>query len=268
MRSARDVKGELARIEPARACCRRAELAGLRFADGTIRTLDQSTIRVAVRLGAGPAMASSTERGSGTRHHLAVVAPPDGEPWSWARAAACDRQAFLRGVVLGSGSLSFSPAGPHVEFVFRTLGRARTLRRRLAASGIRASVYERRGRAVVYLKGREHVATLLQLTGAHGALLELETEHVGHDVQNRLNRLLNAEAANVTRTVRAAERQVRAIDQLAAAGRLDELSPGLRAVADARRAHPEADLEELAAELDLGRSAVHHRLRRLEQLAG
>ena len=40
------------------------------------------------------------------------------------------------------------------------------------------------------------------------------------------------------------------------------------AVADARRAHPEADLEALAAELQLGRSAVHHRLRRIEQLAG
>jgi DNA-binding transcriptional regulator WhiA len=268
MRSARDVKGELARIEPARACCRRAELAGLRFADGSIRTLDQSTMRVAVRLGAGPAVASSTERGSGTRHHLAVVAPRDTDAWRWSEAAPHDRQAFLRGVVLGSGSLSFSPVGPHVEFTFRSASRARTLHRRLEASGIHASVYERRGRTVVYLKGREHVATLLQLTGAHGALLELETEHVGHDVQNRLNRLLNAEAANVNRTVHAAERQVRAIERLEATGRLDDLSPGLRAVADARRAHPEADLEELAGRLELGRSAVHHRLRRLEQLAG
>jgi DNA-binding protein WhiA len=225
-------------------------------------------MRVAVRLGAGPAVASSTERGSGTRHHLAVVAPLDDEAWSWSEAAPHDRQAFLRGVVLGSGSLSFSPSGPHVEFAFRSAPRARTLRRRLAASGIRAAVYERRGRSVVYLKGREHVATLLQLTGAHGALLDLETEHVGHDVQNRLNRLLNAEAANVNRTVRAAERQVRAIERLDASGRLDDLSPSLREVAAARRAHPEADLEELAGQLNLGRSAVHHRLRRLEQLAG
>jgi hypothetical protein len=121
---------------------------------------------------------------------------------------------------------------------------------------------------VVYVKGREQVAALLQLTGAHGALLEMESERVGHDVQNRLNRLLNAEAANVNRTVRAAERQRRAIERLEADGRLADLSPGLRAVADARRAHPEADLEALAAELGLGRSAVHHRLRRIEQLAG
>ena len=111
------------------------------------------------------------------------------------------------------------------------------------------------------------MATLLHLTGAHGALLDFEAEQVGHDVQNRLNRLLNAESANVNRTVRAAERQLRAIHRIEAAGRLDDLSPGLQAVASARRAHPEADLEALAAGLGLGRSAVHHRLRRLEQLA-
>jgi DNA-binding protein WhiA len=68
--------------------------------------------------------------------------------------------------------------------------------------------------------------------------------------------------------VRAAERQVRAIERLEAAGRLAELSPRLRIVADARRAHPEADLEALADVLQIGRSAVHHRLRRIEQLAG
>jgi hypothetical protein len=223
---------------------------------------------VAVRLGAGRDVAGPAERGSGTRHHLAVLDAGGEDRWSWDGAAPHDRQAFLRGVVLGSGSLSFSRTGPHVEFVFRSRSKARTLQRRLAGSGIRSAVYERRGRAVMYVKGREQVAALLQLTGAHGALLELESEQVGHDVQNRLNRLLNAEAANVGRTVRAAERQVRAIERLEAAGRLAELSPRLRIVADARRAHPEADLEALADALQIGRSAVHHRLRRIEQLAG
>jgi DNA-binding protein WhiA len=267
MRPAREVKGELARIEPARACCRAAELAGLRF-NGPIRSLDPSTVRVAVRLGAGRDVTGPAERGSGTRHHLAVLDVGSEARWSWSTAAGHDRQAFLRGVLLGSGSLSFARTGPHVEFVFRSRAKALTLQRRLAASGIRGAVYERRGRAVLYVKGREQVAALLQLTGAHGALLELEAEQVGHDVQNRLNRLLNAEAANVGRTVRAAERQVRAIERLEADGRLGDLSPRLRVVAEARRAHPDADLEALAEELGLGRSAVHHRLRRIEQLAG
>ena len=134
MRPARDVRGELARIEPARACCRAAELAGLRF-DGGIRSLDPATVRVAVRLGAGRDLSGPADRGSGTRHHLAVLGAGADDGWSWTGAEPHDRQAFLRGVVLGSGSLSFSRTGPHVEFVFRSRSRARTLQRRLAATG-------------------------------------------------------------------------------------------------------------------------------------
>jgi len=135
MRFAADVKGELARIEPALACCRRAELEGLLFQGGSgIRTLDPSTARVAMRLGAGPATRDGAERGSATRHHLAVMVPQADLPWRWGAAADCDRRAFMRGVVLGSGSLSFSTSGPHVEFVFRRPARAGTLRRRLASA--------------------------------------------------------------------------------------------------------------------------------------
>jgi DNA-binding protein WhiA len=196
-----------------------------------------------------------------------VTATASDGAWQWSSAPACDRRAFLRGVVLSSASISLSASGPHVEFVFADARRARRLRRQLSDSGLRASVYERRGRTVVYLKGRDQVAALLQLTGAHGTLLEFEAEQVSHDVQNRLNRLLNAEAANLHRTVRSAERQIGAIERLAADGRLDDLEPRLRVVADARRASPDADLETLAESLGIGRSAVNHRLRRIEQIA-
>ena len=55
---ASELKGELARIHPARSCCRRAELAGLLFAQtrpasaasAAIRTLEHPTARVAVQL--------------------------------------------------------------------------------------------------------------------------------------------------------------------------------------------------------------------------
>ena len=91
---------------------------------------------------------------------------------------------------------------------------------------------------------------------------------MGHDVQNRLNRLLNAEAANVNRTVAPPSARSGPSSGWPSYGAAGRAVAGLRAVAEARRAHPEADLEALAGELGLGRSAVHHRLRRIEQLAG
>ena len=95
----------------------------------------------------------------------------------------------------------------------------------------------------------------------------METHRVGREVQARLNRLVNAEEANLGRTVRAADRQLSAIARLSGSGRLAALGPELRETAAARRRMPEADLDSLASALGVSRSAVNHRLRRLVELA-
>ena len=289
-----ELKGELARIHPARACCRVAELAGLLHGDTAVRpddasqptdrsssvellTLDPATARTAVSL-AAPASASGASEvaaaGTRTRHTSAgrqrlrvAIDASAAAVWSWAAAPTCDRRAFLRGVLLASGSISASRTGLHVEFVFRSAERAEELRARLRDSDVRSATLTRRGRRVVYIKGRDEIATLLRLTGANRGVLDLEAASVGREVRNRLNRLLNAEEANLRRTVAAAERQVSAIRRLAGAGVLEMLSGALRETAAARLRRPEADLDELAGSLGVSRSAVNHRLRRLSELA-
>jgi hypothetical protein len=272
-----EVKGELARIQPARACCRRAELIGLLHGTGgdRLRTLDHATARTAVHLATSlgiavePPRPATTDgaRGAGGRHHLSVRIDRDAlGPWRWDRAPACDRRSFLRGALLGSGSISFTPSGPHVEFVLREAAAAAALGGLLADMGVRAGVLIRRNHHVVYLKGQDDIVALLGLMGANRGVLELETQRVGADVRSRLNRLINAEEANLGRTVRAADRQLGAIDTLERDGTLAKLAPTLRETAATRRRMPDADLETLAAALGVSRSAVNHRLRRLVEL--
>ncbi|MGZ8481274.1 MAG: DNA-binding protein WhiA [Candidatus Limnocylindria bacterium] len=269
-----EVRGELARIHPTRACCRRAELGGLLHGRGrsTFRTLDHATARTAVQLASSlgiqvaPPRTPSSSSGAG-RHHL-VVALDAGAvgPWEWRESPACDRRSFLRGALLGSGSISFSASGSHVEFVVADSRAATTLRSLLAALEVRALRSRRRGSHVVYLKGQEEIAALFRLVGANRGLLELETQRVGRDVQARLNRLLNAEEANLNRTVRAADRQLLAIRRLEAQGALPRLPIALRETAAGRRRMPDADLDTLATAMGVSRSAVNHRLRRLVEL--
>jgi cell division protein WhiA len=271
-----EVRGELARIHPARPCCRRAELIGLLHGreSGSVRTFDHATARTAVQLASSLGIPVDSSRPTsertraGGRHHLRVELDRAAlGAWSWGDAPACDRRSFLRGVLLGSGSISFSASGPHVEFVLRDVDAAEQLRAALASLEVRALVALRRGRPMVYLKGHEEIAALLRLVGANRGVLELETVRVGRDVRARLNRLVNAEEANLARTVRAADRQLSAISILEAGGRLDRLSAGLRDAAVARRRMPDADLDTLSAALGISRSAVNHRLRRLVELA-
>jgi hypothetical protein len=277
MQLAGEVRGELARIQPARACCRRAELIGLLHGSGgdRLRTLDHATARTAVHLATSlgiavePPRPPPTERArsSGARHHLSVRVDRGAlGPWRWGLAPACDRRSFLRGALLGSGSISFTPSGPHVEFVLREATAAAELGELLADVGVRASVAIRRGRHVVYLKGHDEIVELMGLMGANRGVLEMETQHVGADVRARLNRLINAEEANLGRTVRAADRQLGAIDRLERDGTLARLAPSLRETAAMRRRMPDADLETLASTLGVSRSAVNHRLRRLVEL--
>ncbi|MEX0626576.1 MAG: hypothetical protein WD402_08525, partial [Chloroflexota bacterium] len=76
---ASELRGELARIRPARACCRRAELVGLlqsAGADGGVRTLDHATARIAVQLAASIGVAATAPGAAAShvpgRHHLRV----------------------------------------------------------------------------------------------------------------------------------------------------------------------------------------------------
>ncbi len=86
-------------------------------------------------------------------------------------------------------------------------------------------------------------------------------------LRGELNRVLNAESANLQRAVTAAGRQLDAIATLDMDGRLSTQPYVVRMVADARRETPEASLGELAERLEIHRSAVQRALERMERLA-
>ena len=137
----------------------------------------------------------------------------------------------------------------------------------ILVAGLRPSWRIRRGRGVVTWKSSETVGTFLRRIGAGAALLELEAHQVARAVRGDLNRMLNAESANLQRAVAAAGRQLVAIDELEADGRLRQQPNVVRLVAAARRETPESTLSELAERLALHRSTVQRALDRTESLA-
>ena len=186
--------------------------------------------------------------------------------FDWATAAEHCRLAWLRGRFLSRGSLSVAGGRTHLEFVV-DVAEAPVLAARLGEIGLPASWRVRRGRGVVTWKGADTVGTFLRRIGASSALLELEARQVSRALRGELNRILNAESANLHRAVDAAGRQLLAIAALEADGRLARQSYTVRLVAEARRQTPEATLTELADRLSLHRSAVQRALDRIERVA-
>ena len=266
------VRAELSGIDPSRGCDRRAEMAGLGVA---LTTREPAVARLAVRLEREIARDEGRE-GDGTlrvqrpaagRRSYRVRPPAEPAPdFEWDPAPDHCRAAWLRGVFLSRGSLSLSSSRAHLEFVVDP-ALADILAVRLAGLGLPAARRVRRGRGVVTWKSIETIVTFLRIVGAGPSLLELEARQVARALRGELNRVINAESANLQRAVAASSRQVEAIQRLDREGRLDELSPATRRVAEARREEPEATLSELAGSLGVHRSAVQRALERIEAAA-
>jgi DNA-binding protein WhiA len=144
---------------------------------------------------------------------------------------------------------------------------AAPLAARLSLAGLPASSRIRRGRGVVTWKNGDTIGLFLRRIGAAATLLELEARQVSRALRGDLNRVINAESANLQRSVGAAGRHMAAIEELTATGELAEQPYVVRSVAEARRETPESTLSELAARLGLHRSAVQRALERIERLA-
>ena len=179
----------------------------------------------------------------------------------------CDRKNFFRGFFLGCGSVNAPSTRYHLELVAPTLGWATVLLCLLHEAQVRAGVVERAGQHVVYVKDADGIVRCLQLMGGNRAVMEFENVRVVRDVRAQVNRRINFETANIDKTIGSALRQVDAISKLEQEQGLETLPPSLREMARWRRDNPELNLSELAAQMNLSKSAVNHRLRRLVEIA-
>ncbi|WP_418790966.1 DNA-binding protein WhiA [Phosphitispora sp. TUW77] len=181
----------------------------------------------------------------------------------------CCRRSYLRGIFLGGGSVSDPEGNYHLEILVNNEEFSQVLCSILKRYKLAAGINKRKNWDVVYLKGSEDIIKLLNLMGAHGALLNFENVRIYKDVRNQVNRLVNCETANLNKTVNAAVRQVediRLIDRVIGLSKLPDI---LRSIAEYRLTYPDISLKELGEMLEpkIGKSGVNHRMRRIQEIA-
>jgi DNA-binding protein WhiA len=189
---------------------------------------------------------------------------PLGRPPHRVVARRCCAAAYLRGALLGSGTLS-GPRDPHLEIRTAENDGARFLRELGRRLGAELHVQERSSHATAYAKGTESIADVLVAAGAVDLVLALEEQAVLAATRADANRLANADHANLVRTSRAAHAQLEALHRLD----LDALPDELREIALLRVRHPTASTAELARRCKpaLSKAAAYRRLRRLQELS-
>jgi cell division protein WhiA len=295
-----ELRNELARIAPDADCDRLAELSGLFHVAGSVHLrgrgevtlhLDLTSSAVARRAFAllrafdvdseirtyqqhafdrttryqlhveGRPHAYETLHGAGVldSSHRPLEHPPQR-----VLSRRCCRRAYLRGALLGAGSLS-GPRDLHLEVRTAELEGARFLAAVAAREGAELHVLDRGRHAVAYAKGVEPIADALVAAGATDTVLMLEESSVLAAIRADANRLANADHANLVRTSRAAHAQLEALRKLD----LDALPDDLRELASLRLRHPAASIADLAKRCHppTTKASAYRRLRRLQQLA-
>ncbi len=181
----------------------------------------------------------------------------------------CCAAAYLRGVFLGSGFVSDPRGDFHFEVTVENEALAEDIVKLLDIKGIKARIMPRRNSYMVYLKSGNSILEFLAFTGAHQSALAMENARVIKSVRNDVNRATNAEVANQAKAANASVDQLFAIRTVLESHSMESLPPALQEFIRLRVKYPDATLKELGEQANppLSKSAVYHRVRRIEQMA-
>ncbi len=182
----------------------------------------------------------------------------------------CCRKSYLRGIFLGSGSVSDPKKGYHLEFVCGSEVLARDLRKLINNfEDLSAKTVERKGRYIVYMKNSQYISDTLAIMGAHSEVLKMEEVRIEKGLVSEAVRITNCDTANTDRTLDASQKQLAAIRKIREKGGMEGLSVKLRDVALIREANPEASLTQIGEMLNppLKKSGVNNRMKRIMEYA-
>ncbi|HWQ21199.1 MAG TPA: DNA-binding protein WhiA [Clostridia bacterium] len=164
--------------------------------------------------------------------------------------------AFTKGFFLISGYAAVQ--GTHLEFSCSLPVGRRLVERSLTSLQVTHGSQIRRSSEITYLKSRQDIMALLGTWGASSSLMSLEELQLEREVDNQVNRSVNAELGNL-------ERETIAVDELRAAfDRTDRtcLSPRTIEVVQARLRYPDLPLSQLAGKIPgaVSKSTIHYHI--------
>lgn len=300
-----EVKSELAKLQPKRECCQKAEISAIIHMDGSLHVLgnerfalDISTENAAVarllykfltkyfslevesivrrsvlhktnnyliHIPSQNAIVQALNELGILDDHM-LVAP--GIIHRIIKRDCC-AVAYLRGAFLGGGFISNPKGNYHFELATENAELAKDLQSLLKRLGLSAKISHRKRNFAVYMKDSESIIQLLAFIGAYNALLKWEDERVVKEMRGQVNRLVNCDTANLNKAVEAAAGQIDDVEVIETRLGLEKLPVGLQEFARVRVEYPYVSLRELGELFDppLSKSAVYHRARRLSKLA-
>lgn len=176
---------------------------------------------------------------------------------------------LIKGSYLGAGSINNPENKYHLEIGIAQKIEGEKVLRYLKEFGIKSNIIEKNNQYAVYIKDGEEISKFLALVGANKSVLRFEEIRVQREMNNKINRIVNCETANLNKTINASIEQIEAIRKLKDSGNFEKLDEPLKEIAELRVENPNASLIELGKMLKnpVGKSGVNYRLKKIMEIA-
>ncbi len=182
----------------------------------------------------------------------------------------CCKKAYVKGAFLSTGSVLVpdedKKVGYHLEFIFSNYVGASSFCELLSGLDLMPKLIERKG-FVVYFNNAREICQVLKIMGAKESEKKLKKIIRSRAVKNNINRQMNCEMSNISKQVNASIRQRNAITLIEQTIGLNALGEELKSVCNARLENPESSMEALAEILNLSKSCLNHRLRKIMEIS-
>ena len=178
-------------------------------------------------------------------------------------------KALIRGAFLGAGSINNPNNKYHLEINISNEKYCKYIIQLLEKFDINTKKLKKKTTYSVYIKEGEEISEFLAFIGANKAVLKFEDIRVQREMNNKVNRLVNCETANLNKTINASVEQINAIQYLQKTHKFDKLNDNLKEIAQARLENPDLPLSELGKILKnpIGKSGVNYRLKKIVEIA-
>ena len=176
---------------------------------------------------------------------------------------------MIKGAYLGAGSINNPENKYHLEISVSQEKEAQKIIEYLKSFDIKSNCIEKNNQYAIYIKDGEEISKFLALLGANKSVLRFEEIRVQREMNNKINRIVNCETANLNKTINASIEQIEAIRKLKESNNFEKLDEPLKEIADLRVQNPNASLIELGKMLKkpVGKSGVNYRLKKTMEIA-
>jgi len=176
-------------------------------------------------------------------------------------------KAFMRGMFLGAGAINNPEKTNQLSIGINTEELANLIIASLEENGIKFKTIKKRDNYHIYTKDGEEISKILAFIGASKAVLQFENIRIEREMRNKINRIVNCEEANLNKTINASIEQIEAINKLKKSNKFEQLDNNLKEIAKIRLKNPNANLTQIGEMLNIGKSAVNYRLKKIVELA-